>query len=415
MQACGLIILLLFSTPVFSQGTWTQKMSMTGDARMVGFGFSIGDKGYTGLGISPGVQIVLTDFWEYNSITNSWSQKADFPDGARAGGIGFSIGSKGYVGTGMDGNMQARSDLWEYNPQTNNWIQKANFPGGARENMVCFVINNIAYAGTGDNVNLGTLYDDFWKYNPATDNWTQISNFPGTARTIATAFSLNNKGYVGTGQDFNSNFFQDMWEYSPASNTWIQKNNFGGVGRSEAHSFALGGYGYLGLGTTMTGSGVLADFWKYDPSSDSWTQVSNFGGGFREMVVGFKIACNYYIVSGGENDQNFQNDIWEFAVDSCNEEIENPIIDENPSGSYFLPNVFTPNNDSKNSYWTTNFIDDSEYIVILNRWGQIVAKLSKAAPNWDGTTNSKECDDGVYYYNGVMRGELQQGFIHLMR
>lgn len=415
MQACGIIIVLLFSSPVFSQGTWTQKMSMTGDARMIGVGFSIGDKGYTGLGMTGPGQIVLNDFWEYDSQTNSWSQKANFPGGARAGAIGFGIGSKGYVGTGTDGNTQAHNDIWEYDPQTNNWIQKANFPGGPRADMVCFIIEDVAYLGTGDNMSSGTIHNDFWKYNPTTDSWTHIANFPGAARTLATAFSINNKGYVGTGQNDDFIFYKDMWEYSPASNSWTQKNNFGGSSRAESHSFELGGYGYLGLGTTMTGSGTVSDFWKYDPSADSWTQVSDFGGGLREMVIGFKIACNYYIVSGSENDGNYKNDIWEFAVDSCFEEIENPTIDEKPSDSYFLPNVFTPNNDTKNSYWTTNFIDDTEYIVILNRWGQVVAKLSKASPNWDGTTNSKECDDGVYYYNGVMRGELQQGFIHLMR
>ncbi len=46
-----------------------------GVAREYATGFSIGNKGYIGLGISPAF---LNDFYEYNPKTNVWNEKADF-------------------------------------------------------------------------------------------------------------------------------------------------------------------------------------------------------------------------------------------------------------------------------------------------------------------------------------------------
>ena len=84
--------------------------------------FSIGGKGYvcTGGGTA--------DLWEYNPNTDQWTQKTNFPGGGRSYAVGFSIGNKGYVGLG------GAIDFWEYNPANDTWLQKADFPGGSTNN-----------------------------------------------------------------------------------------------------------------------------------------------------------------------------------------------------------------------------------------------------------------------------------------
>lgn len=97
--------------------TWTQKTSFEGGVRGGATGFSIGAKGYIGLGYDLGGH--KKDFWEYDPATDVWTQKADFSGTARYGAIGFSIGAKGYMGLGFDASPL--KDFGEYNPATNVW------------------------------------------------------------------------------------------------------------------------------------------------------------------------------------------------------------------------------------------------------------------------------------------------------
>jgi len=97
---------------------------------------------------------------------------------------------------------------------------------------------------------------------------------------------------------------------------------------------------------------------------------------------------------------------------------------------YKLPNVFTPNNDSKNDFYTPilpyRFIEKVE-MKIYNRWGTLVFETSDPMINWDGTdiNNGKQLKEGVYYYvcsvyeirqEGIRRNSnILNGFIHLIR
>lgn len=79
--------------------------------------------------------------------------------------------------------------------------------------------------------------------------------------------------------------------------------------------------------------------------------------------------------------------------------------------TYILPNVFTPNGDNINDYWTTHFMNDDEYVIIFNRWGNEIVRLDKYSPIWNGN----EYSDGVYYYKSIMRGENKTGLIEIFR
>jgi gliding motility-associated-like protein len=87
-----------------------------------------------------------------------------------------------------------------------------------------------------------------------------------------------------------------------------------------------------------------------------------------------------------------------------------------------IPNVFTPNGDVTNDEWiiqTTNIA--SIEIVILNRWGNVMAEITDLATGWDGKkTNGDDATDGTYFYKytaKALNGEnlSGHGFLTLIR
>ncbi|MBL4706632.1 MAG: gliding motility-associated C-terminal domain-containing protein, partial [Flavobacteriales bacterium] len=95
---------------------------------------------------------------------------------------------------------------------------------------------------------------------------------------------------------------------------------------------------------------------------------------------------------------------------------------------YFLPNVFTPNGDGDNDFFTPilpyKYIRDID-IQIFNRWGQVVFTSSDPMIRWDGKSMESGADvpEGVYYFvcivnsirlSGIEPIELT-GVFHLFR
>ena len=275
--------------------TWTPITNFGGPERREAVGFSIGERGYIGLGM--GFSNSFIDFWEYNPATNAWSQKANVGGPlVRTNAVGFSIAGKGYIGTGVT-SIGLLNDFWEYNPLTNTWTQKANFAGAARLNAVGFSIGNKGYIGTGYIGGSGNgTTNDFWEYNPSTDTWIQKADFGGAARMSSVSFSISNKGYIGLGTSSASIQINDFWEYDTATNIWTQKAAFAGVARANPTGFSIGNKGYVGTGLS---SQYLFDLWEFDPALNNWTlKAYNFLGLGREDAVAFSIGNKGYLGTG---------------------------------------------------------------------------------------------------------------------
>lgn len=82
-----------------------------------------------------------------------------------------------------------------------------------------------------------------------------------------------------------------------------------------------------------------------------------------------------------------------------------------PTGNiYYHPNIFTPNGDGVNDYWTPFVMENDEKINIYNRWGNQIFELTYENKKWYGKTISGEdCADGVYYFtsNKNKKGTIQ--------
>lgn len=91
------------------------------------------------------------------------------------------------------------------------------------------------------------------------------------------------------------------------------------------------------------------------------------------------------------------------------------------SDQLVFPNVLTPNKDEINDSWFVEgeCIENFE-CAILDRWGNEIVTLTDIEQSWDGTSASKKCSDGVYFYKAEViftSGERSSyhGFISLIR
>ncbi len=97
---------------------WTWKNNFPLGTMAGGRAFAIGFRAYIGIGSANSSN--YKDFWEYDPQSNKWSQQTDFPgQGAEYGFAAFSIGNKGYFGLGFtesNCNYIYYNEMWEFDP-----------------------------------------------------------------------------------------------------------------------------------------------------------------------------------------------------------------------------------------------------------------------------------------------------------
>jgi len=305
-----LVIFFPLMTVISKADYWTQKANYPGAGSSRAFCFSIGDKGYFGCGDLGGS---ASDFWQYDTTSNTWSQMASFGGGGRWSGLSFSVNGYGYAGLGWGSMMM--SDIWKYDPVANSWTQMNNFPTGQRQVPTSFVIGNKAYVGTGRN-NGNVFQNDLWEYDPVADSWTQKANVPGPTRSQPFGFSIDGLGYIGGGFDQALVGLNDFYEYDPVADTWTQKASIPASGRGDPAGFAIGCRGYSGTGQTLPNSAVLNDLWEFNPTNNQWTAKTSFGGSARDEASFFVIGEKAYLGLGGVNGGSLTHDFWEYTPDT---------------------------------------------------------------------------------------------------
>jgi N-acetylneuraminic acid mutarotase len=261
------------------------------DARSNASGFSIGGKAYIGVGfVMAGATLTYRkDFWEYDPATDSWTQKADFGGVGRYNAVGFSVGNKGFIGTGISATG-VRKDFWQYDVTTNSWIQRLDIPGAAREQAFAFAIGNRGYIGGGYSSGFGD-FQDFYEFDPSSNSWTARADFAGGKRSGGAGFAINTKGFVAGGYSSSTDtWYKDFWDFDQAGNVWTQRTDLPGNPRTRATAFALAGYGYVGLGNSE--SGYDGQFFQYAVPTDTWItrpffsgpSTTNFGTGIATNI-----------------------------------------------------------------------------------------------------------------------------------
>lgn len=190
-------------------------------------------------------------------------------------------------------------------------------------------------------------------------------------------------------------------------------------------------------GNNNVTSSIGAYFSSYPVGSvTSWDplpfqpQIENPDTNFIVDTMGYQIVSGVFKAQGGEKFMTIGNFRDSFNIIMTNYDtltaagiylfIDDIKLIESPY-SYQIPNVFSPNNDLTNDFFSLNILNFSHWTCeIFNRWGIKVAELSEKNNFWDGrTTSGIACNDGVYYY--LFNGETdkqkinEKGFIQLLR
>ncbi len=121
----------------------------------------------------------------------------------------------------------------------------------------------------------------------------------------------------------------------------------------------------------------------------------NFGDGNEISTIDLSNVSNLFSNPGSYT-------VWLVASNGlCSDSISNLIIVDAPGEPILtVPNVLTPNGDGTNDEWfiSTENVAELE-VIIINRWGNEVAKIDGVAGSWNGkTTNGDDVTDGTYFY-----------------
>lgn len=235
----------------------------------------------------------------------------DFPGEPRVYGIAFSVGNKGYIGLGQ-GSLNSgvqKNDFWEYDATTETWTRLDDFPGIARRQSATFIIGKKCYlvgGYTGPTSASGNALREVWEFDTETHAWQQKKDFPDEPRWGSFGFSLADSGYIGAGlyraASQTNNFKLDFWKYDPQSDTWERLNDilpkmwelpfqeeiFAIAGKESAYILALHPYS----------TNPRSSLWKYNPIQDSWSDVNapNMNLNF-DSPTGFVLNHKLYLAS----------------------------------------------------------------------------------------------------------------------
>ena len=308
------IFFIVCYVEVLAQLTWTQKANHLNAARYDFAGFSINNKGYIGGGRFAGPFNSLSEWQEFNPITNTWTLVTPMPY-PYTGLSAFEVGGYGYVTNGVNSAFYDY-DTYRYNHLGNNWatLSAMTYP---RLYSACTSNGVKGYVICGYGFSAEPL-SDLWEYDPVLDTWTEKDTLPSTAaRYYATAFSISGNIYLFGGVN-DTACLNDLWKYTPATDQWTQMTSLPSAGREQCLSVVLNNEAYIIGGIPWSGPD-LKEVWKYNASTDSWLQLANFPGVNAPFGgTAFTINGKGYIVPG-----NGTTECWELDPGSITSENEN--------------------------------------------------------------------------------------------
>lgn len=228
--------------------------------------FAVGKTAYIGLNSKQ-------SFWAYDTEKNTWRKLADFPGKPRRYAVGVVYGTKIYFGTGQDVTNTAYpelSDWWEYDTETDTWTQKAYFIGVQRSYLRAYSVTNACFLSSGFSWSAYSGYTfNLFKYNPLMNEWTRenanTENIDKMDRWMITK-TVNNEVFMGYLETFNTRTFK-FFIFNPVSKVFAPIASFPYYVISQPNSMILNNTLYVHVNV---GGDTSRSFMYYDRSVNEW-------------------------------------------------------------------------------------------------------------------------------------------------
>ncbi len=145
-----------------------------------------------------------------------------------------------------------------------------------------------------------------------------------------------------------------------------------------------------GMASDYYGNAIMTiDFTNLSQFATSY--VWDFGDGNIESTSSLSNISNTYFTPGFYTitltaSNGICSDTWTTQIEVIPPMIVTP------------PNVFTPNGDNVNDFYFVDVKYGSAFeAIILNRWGNEITTLTHLNQGWNGTSNGKVVEDGIYF------------------
>lgn len=135
-----------------------------------GVAFAAGGFGFVGMGQDEMENEFTSAFMRYDPRIDKWTEVASIPREPTVLATGFSIGNRGYVGMGLDSSRL----FFEYDPTKDLWTRRIDYPDvKAYDEGIGVGVNGIGYMGLGDDVT-GEFFNNYSFYSYTPDNSVNV-------------------------------------------------------------------------------------------------------------------------------------------------------------------------------------------------------------------------------------------------
>lgn len=319
--------------------------------------------------------------------------------------------------TNIEGSIEPYTFSWTPNGEDTPTITMS--PGTNTQEVITYIVTVTDFCGHAitDTVNL--IVNQTLEINPNSGPTlcglqTGFVTFPVTGQTGTVEYQLTGSGISGTLTQGQQNNLPSGWYYVTVTDAVCSAQDSVFIDALEGPTANITAdpiANFSPFTTTFTNNSENADsyFWDFgngetlETTSTESQTITYEGEGPLDINV-----CLIAIQPGCEDTACVVVTILEFI----------------PPPVFAIPNVFTPNNDGSNDFWSFYNLDFVDFIelTILNRWGNVVFEQTSEDPVWDGKLpNGNDAAEGVYFYKYFLQGRDQitthegHGFLQLIR
>lgn len=305
------LLVLLITGSISAHSQWSKLEAFPGSGRGWAAGFQIKNVVYTGSGFDS---LSLTnDFYAFDARAQRWSEVSPLDGAERDDAVAFSVGGRGYIGLGIckDGDKsRMQKDVWQYDPKKNAWAKCADFPASGRLDPFVLKLGKKVIIGCGrDSIRTGKFLQDVWEYDPAKDSWKQLTDFPAAGRFRMIEGVVDGVGYTGLGQGAKG-IYTDLWKFNPKDGSWKACASLpDSLKRLGAESFVWNDRIYVISGTN--GRDWFNSTVAYDPKTDKWVPEKPFPG--TSHAFGTAVSTKHgVLLTTGFTLKGYLRDSWFF-------------------------------------------------------------------------------------------------------